>query len=179
MMRVLLLMVMVLLPLHVWAQEGTIVLLKNTSFLVKPPLGWVADTQSGASQGVNVVVYPQGSSWQKATSVMYARVEEKLGRSLEGLVADDIQKFQQGCPAIQIQSLHLQTKIAYPARLRRFICRSGDAPNSELVAYIDIGRYFVIWVATSRTEKALAEIQTPFESILQNFIMWQVDHKQK
>lgn len=160
-----------------FAQEGMIVLAGKLSFLAKPPVGWIADTTSGASQGVNVVLYPKGQTWQNAPAVMYARVEAKRGQPLGKFVATDEKVFQGNCPGIQIQSLTIKTNPQYPIQSRRFSCASGDAQNSELVSYVDAGSYVVIWVASARKAADLAKAQPAFEQVIRDFMVWDVRPK--
>src|SRR6201993_3036470 len=44
------------------------------AFELKAPLGWVLDDKVGNSQGLNVVFYPENSTWDKSDSICFARV---------------------------------------------------------------------------------------------------------
>jgi hypothetical protein len=45
----------------------------NHCYYLNEPTGWVLDTESGKRQGLPMVFYPKGSSWAKATTVIYTR----------------------------------------------------------------------------------------------------------
>lgn len=168
------LLVALIIPMLSWAVEGMVVLGDGYSLMVKEQPGWVADTQVAAGSGIVLVLYPKGSSWKDAVSVMYVRVK-KTHESLDVLVGDDVDNFRDTCPGIRIQTEKPSFKSEYPLQMRRFICTSGDAANSELVAYLDAGKQMkVIWVASSRTESQLNSTRPVFEQVLKGFKMWDV-----
>lgn len=160
-----------------WAGDGMIILAGSVSFIVNPPVGWVVDTRSGALQGVNVVLYPKGQTWQNAPAVMYARVPEKEKQTFAQFIAIDEKVFQDSCPGIQIQSITIQADPQYPIQSRRFICSSGAAQNSELVSYVDAGKSFVVWVASARSKSDLERIQPAFVQLVRDAVVLQVKGK--
>ena len=59
------------------AQEnyrGGIVYGPKAAFNIAAPEGWVLDNQAGAEQGLPCVLYPKGSSWADAKTIMYAEI---------------------------------------------------------------------------------------------------------
>ena len=68
---------MLFLSTAVPAQEhypGGIVYGPKAAFNISAPKGWVLDNESGVSQGQPCVLYPKGSSWRDAKTVMYAKI---------------------------------------------------------------------------------------------------------
>jgi tetratricopeptide (TPR) repeat protein len=61
--------------------EGIVHGLK-AGFNISAPKGWVLDTESGVNQGMPCVLYPKGSSWSDAKTVMYANL---AGTEFEGV----------------------------------------------------------------------------------------------
>src|ERR1700747_1489528 len=53
----------------------------KTAFNISAPEGWVVDNEAGKEQGMPCVLYPKGSSWSDAKTVMYANT---AGPSLGG-----------------------------------------------------------------------------------------------
>ncbi len=167
-------LVILVIPALSWATEGVVVLGEGFSLMIKAPQGWVPDTKVDAGSGISAVLYPEGSSWQDAASVMYVRTK-KTRESLDSLVKNDVAEFRADCPGIQIQTEKSPVKANYPLQMKRFTCTSGAAPNSELVAYLDVGKQIiVIWVVSSRTEAQLNSTRPAFEQVLKNFKMWDV-----
>ncbi len=54
----------------------------KAGFNITAPEGWVLDNESGKSQGMPCVLYPKGSSWSDAKTVMYANI---AGTEFEGV----------------------------------------------------------------------------------------------
>ena len=61
----------------VFAQEtypGGIVYGPKAAFKVDAPPGWVLDNTVGVEQGLPCVLYPKGSTWADANTIMYAKI---------------------------------------------------------------------------------------------------------
>jgi hypothetical protein len=59
------------------AQEtfpGGVVYGPKAAFKIDAPDGWVLDNKSGVEQGLPCVLYPKGSSWADAKTIMYAKI---------------------------------------------------------------------------------------------------------
>src|SRR6058998_1321656 len=63
---------------------GGIVRGPKAGFNVSAPEGWVVDNEAGVNQGMPCVLYPKGSSWRDAKTVMYANI---AGPEFEGVNA--------------------------------------------------------------------------------------------
>jgi len=64
--------------------QGGIVRGPKAGFNISAPEGWVVDNEAGLNQGMPCVLYPKGSSWSDAKTVMYANM---AGAELEGVNA--------------------------------------------------------------------------------------------
>src|ERR1051325_6957601 len=53
---------------------GGIVYGPKAAFNIKAPAGWVLDNNAGAGQGLPCVLYPRGSAWADASTIMYAKI---------------------------------------------------------------------------------------------------------
>lgn len=75
--------------------DGTIFVGRHFSFNLKEPAGWIMDTEIAKSQGLQVVLYRQGSSWKDAVSIMYARVihKDETAPTVEKVISDDVDDF--------------------------------------------------------------------------------------
>jgi hypothetical protein len=56
---------------------GGIVYGPKAAFTIKAPEGWVLDNSSGVSQGLPCVLYPKGSTWQEAKTIVYAKIARR------------------------------------------------------------------------------------------------------
>jgi hypothetical protein len=78
------------LPAVVFAQEnyrGGIVYGPKASFNISAPESWVLDNESGVNQGQPCVLYPKGSTWQNAKTVMYAKIASTQFEDVNEFVA--------------------------------------------------------------------------------------------
>jgi len=77
------------------ATDGTILMGRHYSFILKKPNEWVMDGETAKSQGLQSVLYKTGSSWKAAVVVMYVRVvyKDETQPTLEKVISDDVSDF--------------------------------------------------------------------------------------
>jgi len=133
--------------------DGVILFRPDIKFILKEPDGWVLDTQAGAANGVEAVVYPKGSSWKNAVAVMYARVVQKdeTQKTVDKVVSDDIADFmKQSKESTVTDSPALPTRDKKQAVVKVFF--DAENKNYESVAFIDNAKVVVIIALSSRTK---------------------------
>src|SRR5438094_8502140 len=91
------------------AQEnyrGGIVYGAKAAFNISAPEGWVLDNEAGAEQGLPCVLYPKGSSWSDAKTVMYAKIASTQYEDVDKFVAIAIKemKDRRGLQKTKIES---------------------------------------------------------------------------
>jgi tetratricopeptide (TPR) repeat protein len=91
------------------AQEmfrGGIVYGPKAAFNIGAPDGWVLDNKSGVEQGLPCVLYPKGSSWSDAKTVMYAKIAGTEFEDVNAFVAMAIKEMEKvhGKPKEKIAS---------------------------------------------------------------------------
>ncbi|MFA7339306.1 MAG: hypothetical protein WC028_21175 [Candidatus Obscuribacterales bacterium] len=74
---------------------------KDHAYFITAPQGWLLDTESGASQGVYAVFYPQGSSWN-GPAVMYSNAAGRDGRSPDEAIEHDEQEMHKGNDKLKV-----------------------------------------------------------------------------
>ncbi len=149
---------------------------ENHAFTLTTPKGWVLDSTSGRTQGLQAVFYPEGSSWQKGTVVMYANVYQKKDvkkESLETVIAGDVAEYKK-------RSVELKVTDAEPlpttkdarvkdkkATIKYF---TGDEhENDEAVAYIDEDKVVVMLVLTARNKKDFESSLPAFKELVGSY----------
>lgn len=132
---------------------------KDYAYFIKAPEGWIFDNESGVSQGLVAVVYPAGSNWRDAKVVLYSSGTDRL-TGLDAVMAQDLKKFQDGNPKLEVEDLPpQQTQDGRSARIRRF---SGDRfGNEEMVAYVDLDATVAEVVLTCNKDPKLFEESVP------------------
>src|SRR6266545_6677911 len=66
---------------------GGIVRGPKAGFNISPPEGWVVDNEAGKEQAMPCVLYPKGSSWSDAKTVMYANMASTQYEDVDKFVA--------------------------------------------------------------------------------------------
>jgi tetratricopeptide (TPR) repeat protein len=86
--------------------RGGIVYGPKAAFNIAAPDGWVLDNESGKEQGQPCVLYPKGSSWSDAKTVMYAKIASTEFEDINEFVAWAIKgmKAKHGTPKEKIAS---------------------------------------------------------------------------
>jgi hypothetical protein len=86
--------------------RGGIVYGPKAAFDIRAPEGWVLDNESGKSQGLPCVLYPKGSSWADAKTIMYAKIASTEFEDVNEFVAWAIKgmKAKRGTPKQKIAS---------------------------------------------------------------------------
>ncbi len=101
-------LVLLLLGPTAWAQNypGGIVYGPKAAVNIAAPEGWVLDNQSGVEQGLPCVLYPKGSTWADATTVMYAKIASPQFEKVDDFVAMAIKEMQKvhGMPKQKVES---------------------------------------------------------------------------
>ncbi len=131
--------------------DGTILLGRNFSFVLKEPAGWILDVETAKPRDLQAVLYAQGSSWKNAVSVMYARViyKNEIQNTAERVIANDVAEFLKLSKDSKVSdSPALTTRDKKTAIVKAFY--DGANKNYESVAFIDETKVVVILVLSSR-----------------------------
>lgn len=140
---------------------------------VTPPKGWHFDQGSSYYFDFNAMA-PDGSTFSKAETVMYAKADYKprlqATTTLQVFVNEDMASFEKDKPRIAIlhePSLHFgQTQ---KCQLVFYHPTAGNPGNWEQVAYCEDGAYFLTFVVSSRTHAGLQAAMPAFNSMLSSY----------
>lgn len=107
------------------------------AFSVKAKSGWVLDNQSGVSQGLHMVFYPKGSSWQKSKVIIYGRsvsksmvptIKDQVKKTINEFVSNGSEDFKATEQSIIVLKNNKKAKI--------YLYTGDKFGNYEAVAYI-------------------------------------------
>jgi hypothetical protein len=132
------------------------------------PRGWVFDAESGVSQGLHAVMYPQGSTWAKATEVMYVNIARLApGDTVSEFIAGDVASFKKKSPKLAVElGEPVQMVGGTKAEVRVY---SSDAwGNHEAVAYVTQGTSVAIFVLSCRTVDGFTKSLPAFREMVAN-----------
>ncbi len=128
------------------------------SFFLSAPAGWVLDKSLSSEAEADAVLYPQGTTYQNAPSVLYVSVSVKGDgfKDLKDLLAQDEDSARQPNPHFHLQSGPvLETHLRKSVPLYLFLgFKDGTA---QAVAYVDEADVVVVFTLSSSNEQILRE----------------------
>src|SRR5437763_14516327 len=141
----------------------------KVGFNVSAPEGWVVDNESGKEQGMSCVLYPKGSSWKDAKTVMYANVAGTEFEGVNAFVEMAIQgmKAKHGIPKEKIASG--KTKDGHDD----FINESPATKTYsqwERVGYVQLPQGVAFIVLTSRDKASYQKDSGQLEKALKTLV---------
>jgi len=148
---------------------GGIVYGPKAAFNIAAPEGWVLDNTSGADQGLPCVLYPKGSSWSDARTIMYAKIASTQFEDVNAFVAMAIREMQErhGKPKEKVASGkthdgHDYFINEYPA--------TKSYSQWERVAYVQLPHAVAYIVLSSRDEASYRKDSPALQEVLKTFV---------
>lgn len=147
---------------------GGIVYGPKAAFNIKAPEGWVLDNSAGAEQGLPCVLYPKGSTWADATTVMYAKIVNMQYEDAEAFVATAIKEMEKdrGLPKQKIESGKTSDGKSY------FV---NEYPPTkfysqyERIAYVQLPKAVAYIVLSARDEASYRKHAPALKEVLKSF----------
>jgi tetratricopeptide (TPR) repeat protein len=151
------------------ASRGGTVYGPKAGFNISAPDGWVVDNEAGKEQGMPCVLYPKGSSWRDAKTVMYANV---AGTEFEGVnvfVAMAIKEMEKirGRPKEKIASG--KTKDGHDYFINEYPATKTYS-QWERVGYIQLPEGVAFIVLTSRDKASYQKDAGLLEKVLKTLV---------
>lgn len=136
------------------------------AYYLKAPEDWIFDNESGVTQGLHCVIYPQGSDWARSRAVIYSGVTaKKPGQTPAQIIAEDLTKFRKQFPQVKMNlAPDLTTEDKRVAQVREF-----TGGNEEMVAYIDTPKVVCEVILSCRDRRHLEEAVPAFEYVVASF----------
>jgi tetratricopeptide (TPR) repeat protein len=163
---------LLILPAGVRGQEkypaGTVYGPK-AGFNVSAPEGWVVDNEAGVNQGLPCVLYPKGSSWADAKTVMYANMASPLYEGVHAFVETAINemKAQHGVPKQKVASG--KTKDGHDYFINEYPATKTYS-QWERVGYVQLPQGVAYIVLTSRDKASYQKDSGELEKLLKTLV---------
>jgi hypothetical protein len=147
---------------------GGIVYGPKASFKIDAPKGWVLDNKAGAEQGLPCVLYPKGSTWADAKTVMYARIASTQYEDADTFVAIAIKEMQKthGLPKQKIESGKTADGHAY---FVNEYAPTETYSQSERIAYVQLPHAVAYIVLSARNEASYRKHAGALKEVLNSF----------
>ena len=154
------------------AQEtypGGIVYGPKAAFNISAPEGWVLDNTSGAEQGMPCVLYPKGSSWADAKTIMYAKIASTQFEDVNAFVAMAIKEMQKthGKPKEKIASG--KTRDGHDYFINEYPATKSYS-QWERVAYVQLPHAVAYIVLSSRDKASYRKDSPAPQEALKTFV---------
>jgi len=149
--------------------RGGIVYGPKAAFNMSSPQGWVLDNESGANQGMPCVLYPKGSSWSDAKTVMYAKIASTQFEDVKAVVAMAIKemKAKHGTPKEKIASG--KTKDGHNYFINEYPATKSYS-QWERFAYVQLPKAVAYIVLSSQDEANYRKDSGALQQVLKTFV---------
>jgi hypothetical protein len=136
-------------------------------FRINAPPGWVLDNRAGLEQGLPCVLYPMGSTWADARTVMYAKIASTQFEDVNAFVAMAIKEMKADvAPREKIASG--KTKDGKDYFINEYPGTKSDS-QWERVAYVQLPRAVAYIVLSSRDEASYRKDSGALQEVLKTF----------
>src|SRR5881296_1537781 len=141
----------------------------KAGFKISAPEGWVVDNEAGVNQDLPCVLYPKGSSWADAKTVMYAKVASPQWEGVNAFVAWAIQgmKEKRGTPKEKIASG--KTKDGHDYFINEYPATKNYS-QWERVGYVQLPQAVAYIVLTSRDQASYQRDSGVLEKALKTLV---------
>ena len=141
----------------------------KAGFKITAPEGWVIDNEAGKGQDLPCVLYPKGSSWSDAKTVMYAKVASPQWEGVNAFVANAIKemKSQHGMPREKIA--FGKTKDGHDYFINEYPATKTYS-QWERVGYVQLPLGVGYIVLTSRDQANYQKDSVALEKVLKTLI---------
>ncbi len=133
---------------------------------ITAPNGWVFDQQSGLSEGLLCVMYPQGSSWRAAGEVMSVRFGEVApGKTSADFIETRIAELRKTSP--RLESFELKPILLVSGQ-RAVVRRLAldQLGNSECLACAQLGSSVAVFAFSCRSAEGYAKGIDAFQKMV-------------
>src|SRR5882724_10318078 len=148
---------------------GGIVRGPKAGFNISAPEGWVVDNEAGVNQGMPCVLYPKGSSWVDAKTVMYANMAGPEFEGVNAFVETAIKemKAQYGIPKEKIASG--KTKDGHDYFINEYPATKTYSQWAR-VGYVQLPQGVAFIVFSSRDKASYTKDSGALEKVLKTLI---------
>src|SRR5205809_2499568 len=149
--------------------RGGIVYGPKAAFNISAPKGWVLDNKSGVEQGQPCVLYPKGSSWSDAKTIMYAKIASTQFENVNEFVAWAIKGMEEvhGKPKEKIAT-------GKTADGRDYFINEYPATKAysqwERVAYVQLPHAVAYIVLSSRDRASYSKDAPALEKVFKSLV---------
>jgi hypothetical protein len=144
---------------------------KDYAFEIKAPRSWVLDNDAAKDQGINLVFYPTGASWQTSKAVIYVRVRTN-GTALRNIAdqVNDTLRNLRGTGSSNVSVRRVKTLTTQDASKAEIYYFSGDKfGNYEATAYIQARGSIHFITLSARDQDSFRQALPAFDAVVTSY----------
>jgi len=158
---------------------GGIVYGPKGAFNIAAPKGWSLDPTAGSEQGLPCVLYPKGSSWDKADPLMYAKIASTIYEDAEAFAKLAIADMTEKRPGFEPKRIASgKTAGDLPYFINEYPA-TKTYPRSERVAYVQLAKAVAFIVYSADKKAAFRKHQDALEEAAKSLRSMNVDYPGK
>jgi hypothetical protein len=128
------------------------------AFNISAPKGWKLDPTAGADQGLPCVLYPEGSTWENADPLMYAKIASTKYEDYEAFVKDALDDMKKERPGFESKRIASGKTAGGQSYFINEYPPTKSYKRLERVAYVQLPKA-VAYIVFSADEKSAYEKQ--------------------
>jgi len=148
--------------------RGGIVYGPKAAFKIDAPNGWVLDNEAGAQQGLPCVLYPKGSSWADAKTIMYGKIASTQFEDVNAFVAMAIKEMEKTHGKPKEKIVAGKTHDGQPFFINEYPATKTYS-QWERVAYIQLPKAVAYIVLSSRDQASYRKDSGALQEVLKTF----------
>jgi hypothetical protein len=147
---------------------GGIVYGPKAAFKISAPGGWVLDNSAGVEQGLPCVLYPKGSTWADAKTIIYAKIASTQYTEAETFVATAIKEMEKvhGLPKQKIESG--KTGDGHDYFVNEY-APTKSYSQCERIAYVQLPHAVAYIVLSARDDASYRKHAGALKEVLKSF----------
>jgi hypothetical protein len=158
---------------------GGIVYGPKGAFNISAPKGWKLDPTAGADQGLPCVLYPEGSTWETADPLMYAKIASTTFEDYEAFAKEAIEDMKKNRPGFKMKRIASgKTAGGQPYFINEYQ-PTKTYKRFERVAYVQLPKAVAYIVFSADDKSAFEKRQGALEEAVKSVSSMNVDYPGK
>jgi hypothetical protein len=147
---------------------GGIVYGPKAAFNISAPKGWLLDNSAGVEQGLPCVLYPKGSTWADARTIIYAKIASTQYTDAEAFAGTAIKEMEKvhGLPKQKIETGKTGDGHVY---FVNEYAPSESYSQYERIAYVQLPHAVAYIVLSARNEASYRKHVGALKEVLKSF----------
>ena len=161
------------------ASAGGIVYGPKRAFNLSAPKGWKLDPTAGTDQGLPCVLYPEGTTWETADPLMYAKIASTSYEDYEAFAKDAIDDMKKERPGFKMKRIASgKTADGQPYFINEYL-PTKTYERFERVAYVQLPKAVAFIVFSADKKTAFEKQRDALEEAVKSIRAMTVDYPDK